>query len=163
MTHPPDQPVLHDGDKPVTAILLSPLQTQALPNGRLQLLADLELDLGEDLGIRPGIYPGFTLIARPLPRRTKEVIPKGATTDLSSIPWGVRNIMGRWDKHQWAGVAHDHAYDVGVPRDKADRIWWIVARSGSNHVNVLQGWLGWAGLRIGGWVAYRRHRKGDAG
>ena len=64
-----------------------------------------------------------------------------------------------------AGCCHDLAYRVGVPRKTADKIWLIVATSGTRRVGWFRGRLGWLGLRIGAKLAYnptgdpfRRHK-----
>jgi hypothetical protein len=36
-----------------------------------------------------------------------------------------------------------------------------VAVAGTHHANVIQAWIGWLALRIGGWIAWRRYRLQD--
>ena len=136
-------------------LLSGPLQTERLPDGRRVLLRDLVTDLGERLEVAEA-FDGFDVYA---PDATKATAPKGFDTDYSSIPRLARAFMGRWDKHDLAGVFHDLAYRRGVPRGTADRIWRLVARSGDRRINAVQGFMGWAGLRVGGWFAYNRRKR----
>jgi hypothetical protein len=153
-----------------TAHLLSgPLDDIRLDDGRRRLQADLVVDLGVRVGelhvwaylvghhdnattadwrVSPGhaAAPGTTQIR----------VPAGFETDYSSVP-GPAWFVGRFDQHDIAGVVHDALYRWGAPRAAADRVWRIIARSGKRHVNAVQGFLGWAGLRVGGWVAWRRY------
>lgn len=89
------------------------------------------------------------------------IVPAGTRTDFSSIPqlfaWFVR-----WSKVDVAGVVHDWLYQSGeLPRKDADRVWRVVAQSGIHAANPLQAFLGYIGLRLGGWYAWRNHRKND--
>jgi len=81
-------------------------------------------------------------------------VPRCFETDFSSIPALARPWF-RFDAVDLAGCCHDLAYRVRVPRREADKIWQIVATSGNRHVSGPRGWLGWLGLRIGGWAAYK--------
>lgn len=84
------------------------------------------------------------------------IVPRGFQCDLASIPRLLWPLLppGEYDE---AAVLHDYLYTVGVPR-------WL---SDSVFRHVLQGtgirlWkrcaLFW-GVRFGGWVAWRKHRK----
>lgn len=82
-------------------------------------------------------------------------IPAGFETDFASIP--SRRMLG--NVQLWA-LLHDHLYWAnGMTRAQADRImrramagfgvsWWIR-------------WIVWAAVRLGGWVAWRAHRRRD--
>jgi len=87
------------------------------------------------------------------------IIPKGFDHDWSSIPTLLKPVMGDDRLYDIAGIVHDWLYRIGVQRRIADQIWRHVARSGERHVGPIRGWLGFAGLRLGGWVAYRQIRK----
>ncbi len=95
-------------------------------------------------------------------------VPRGSVTDYSSVPWFARGLV-RWDRVDLAGVAHDMAYKSGthglggrpLSRREADRIWRIVAQAGQHHANFAQAWICWAGLRLGGWIVWRRYRRKD--
>jgi hypothetical protein len=113
------------------------LETRRLSDGTRELLADLTIELAEDEAI---------------------TVPRGFVTDYSSIPWIFRFIV-RWSKVDIAGVVHDWLYYTGSrSQAEADRLWRLIARAGQHRANALQAWLGWLGLRIGGWCAWRRHR-----
>jgi hypothetical protein len=133
--------------------LSGPLQVERLDNGRRKLLRDLVIDLGEDLGLGDQKYDGFTLSPD---GDTIITVPKDFVTDFSSIPSLARSLY-RFDSVDLAGCCHDHSYYVGAPRDVADEIWRIVAMSGAKRVGKVRGRMGWLALRIGGWLAYRRH------
>jgi hypothetical protein len=121
------------------SLLSGPLWTERLPDGRRELLRDLVVEINGE----------------------KIVIPAGTITDYSSIPQVVAWLV-RWSRVDVAGVVHDYLYQTGSrPRAEADAIWRTVARSGECRANRVQGWLGWAGLRVGGWWAWRKHRKKD--
>lgn len=145
----------------VSATLLSgPLQTERRSDGRRVLLRDLVVALGENLGLGRNIYPGFGIQQHKQMFETVVTVPKGFDTDYSSIPWFAWAVMGRWDRHDLAGVCHDYAYRMQVPRPRADHIWQIVATSGQRRVGPVRGFVGWLGLRLGGWAAYRSQPSG---
>ncbi|MDX2378536.1 MAG: DUF1353 domain-containing protein [Acidimicrobiia bacterium] len=128
-----------------------PLRVDRLPTGQRQLVRDLVIDLGVDLEIGDDNYDGFTTSDAPT---TVVTVPKCFVTDFSSIPHVARPLF-RFDAVDLAGCCHDLAYRVGVPRSTADRIWRIVATSGSRKVGPIRGFLGWLGLRIGAGFAYK--------
>lgn len=94
------------------------------------------------------------------------VIPAGATTDFSSVPWAVAWMADR-EKHDLAGIVHDFLFRFGtwgedgaaVTRAQADRIWRLVGQAGETSLNGLQAWVMWVGLRLGSWVPWRRYRR----
>jgi hypothetical protein len=132
-----------------------PLQVERLDDGRRKLLRELVIDLGVDLGLGDDKYPGFSMSAG---GHTIVTVPAGFVTDFSSIPTFARAFF-RFDSVDLAGCCHDFAYFVGVPRSAADEVWRIVAISGTRHVGEGRGRAGWIALRVGGWVAYRNHKK----
>lgn len=124
----------------LTRLIGGPLQTERLADGRRRLLRDVVIEVAGE--------------------RFK--IPKGAETDFSSIPWFGRFLV-RWSKVDLAGVLHDWLYQTGsTTRDRADAIWRLVALAGEHHANAFQAWVGWLGLRLGGWVAWDRYRQRQA-
>ena len=127
------------------------LRVDRLPSGQRQLVRDLVIDLGENLRLGDGEYTGFTVSDE---GNTVVTVPTCFVTDFSSIPGPARPFF-RFDKVDLAGCCHDLAYRVGVPRGKADRIWKIVATSGTRHVSKFRGYSGWLGLRIGASFAYK--------
>ena len=87
------------------------------------------------------------------------LVEKGFITDFSSYPWFSR-ILVRFDRVDVAGVIHDKLYyDGNCTRAHADKIWRLVAQLGDHSANPVQAWLSWAGLRLGGWIAWRAHAK----
>ena len=109
------------------------------------------------------------------------VVPAGFKTDYSSIPRLGRWLV-RWSKVDIAGTVHDWLYRdkyrnygfdsvfyllpfIGTDnegyeaRKDADWVWYLVALSGEHGANPLQAALGWAGLRLGGWIFWNRIRK----
>jgi hypothetical protein len=127
-----------------------PLRVDRLGTGQRQLVRDLVIDLGVDLDLGNDEYPGFTTSDTPA---TVVTVPKCFVTDFSSIPHLARPLF-RFDSVDLAGCCHDLAYRVGVPRKTADKIWLIVATSGTRRVGRFRGRLGWLGLRIGAKLAY---------
>jgi hypothetical protein len=123
-----------------------------MDDGRRRLLRAFDVDLGERV-MEDASYDG---VSASRSGTTVISVPEGFDTDFSSIPALGRWFMGRWDRHDIAGVIHDYLYRIGVPRRAADRAWRIVAEAGTRNVGAVRGFLGWAGLRIGGWVAYRK-------
>jgi hypothetical protein len=130
--------------------LSAALRVDRLPSGQRQLVRDLVIDLGKDLGLGDE-YPGFTTSAT---GTTIVTVPQCFVTDFSSVP-GVFRSLFRFDSVDLAGCCHDLAYRVRVPRDKADEIWRIVASSGNRNAGRFRARLGWLGLRIGGRFAYK--------
>ena len=161
-----------------TARLQSRLLVERLPSGRRVLLKPLEIDLGQNFGLwsPPGVFSREVEGGK---RTTWVIVPDGFETDYSSIDgWPVGLFVSvisvvtlgivRLEKHRSdvAGVVHDWLYAIGAPRGVADRIWRHVARSGGEddaHQGPVSAFVGWAGLRLGGWVAYRQHarRRGE--
>ena len=120
----------------MSILLLSPLIVKRLPDGRRELLYSLVIEID---GVK------FT-------------VPSGTVTDYSSIPQPFAWLM-RWSRVDIAGVVHDYLYQTGLlSRKEADHIWRQVARAGQTRANAVQAWLGYAGLRIGGWVTWNRYR-----
>ena len=86
------------------------------------------------------------------------LVTEAPTVPCSTPLWSQPILLGPKSRYRVAGAVYDPAYFVGVPRRLADRIWRHVARSGEG-VGLVRGFLGWVGLRLGGWVAYRRHAR----
>jgi len=134
------------------AKLLAPghLRVDVQDDGTRVLTRRLVADLEENLGFRK---PAKGVKLSPA-ATTTVTVPVGFDTDYSSIPWGLRNLMGRFDKHDIAGVVHDYLYRIQYPKPLADRAWRLLARAGKTHVNAAQGFFGYWGLRIGAFPAY---------
>jgi len=140
-------------------MISEPLQTERMDDGRRLLLRDLIVGLGY---VDPELVPfhdsksgAAGLGPRNSQYGTIIRVPTGFDTDYSSVPVLGRLVMGRWDRHDIAGVVHDWLYRVGAPRSSADTAWRTIATSGTRRVGPVRGFLGWAGLRLGGWVSYR--------
>lgn len=122
---------------------------------------ELQRDFGVDLGVRLEALhewdPKERWIVPSESGTTTIWAPKGTVYNGASIPWLALPIMGAREKYEAASVGHDLLYDRQAPRRAADEAFWIIARSGDEHVGPVRGWLGWAGLRLGGWWAYWRN------
>ena len=134
--------------------LSQPILSEDAPDGMFLLKRELVVDTGEDFGAD---YSGWAIAARP--RRTVITIKAGLLTDFASIsPVLQATVAGKKRKYRNAAVLHDAAYARGIPRGLADRIFRHVSRSG-NGVGPIRGFFVWAGLRLGGWAAYRSHSR----
>lgn len=92
-------------------------------------------------------------------------IPTGFVSDFNSVPWLLTNILPKI-QHPAAAWPHDFLYQKGelngvkVQRIDADRvhreflIWGLAAPW---KVAAM-----YDGLRLGGWVPWRKYRKADA-
>jgi len=90
---------------------------------------------------------------------TLYTVDEGFITDFSSYPFFSR-ILVRFDRVDVAGVIHDWIYFHGLTtRSEADHIWRKVAMEGQHGANLFQAWLSWFGLRLGGWVAWNKHKR----
>lgn len=143
-----------------TARLLSALDDLRLDDGTRLLQAPLRADLGVFIQELHAWDPAGVYVSLSETGTTILTIPAGSTSNYSSVPSIVPEwLVGRWDQHDVAGFVHDLLYHLGAPRGPSDQVWRILARSGTRHVNAVQGWFGYAGLRVGGWVRYRELRR----
>lgn len=117
--------------------ILSPLRIEHIPRSRHWLLTDW-----------------FRFGSKVLNRTV--TVPPGFETDFHSVPRGLWNILPP-DDYPESAVAHDYLYARnGCSRKQADQV----------HAEVLRvlkapEWkvkLMYAGLRVGGWVAWGRYR-----
>lgn len=81
-------------------------------------------------------------------------VPRGFDTDFSSVPRLLSPLMPRWDRLDRAGVLHDYLYRQQYPRQLSDSVWWLVAKLDTG--SKASAWVGYFGLRLGGWRAYRQ-------
>jgi len=87
------------------------------------------------------------------------VVPAGYCTDFASVPRipGVYALTG--DRAALASIIHDWLYDArpdGVTRKDADRVFLEAMRAANDpRTRVVRG-LMYAGVRAGGWLAWRR-------
>lgn len=90
-------------------------------------------------------------------------VPAGFPSDLASVPLllpGVLHaLLGSLIESAGAALVHDYLYASGlVPRREADRIFYQALRAeGAGRARATCYWLG---VRAGGWLAWRSHRKG---
>ena len=113
-----------------------PLQVERLPDGRRRLLRPLpyKVDGVED------------------PIEINDI--EDFETDFSSDPIGLLD----WSKVDVAGVIHDYLYQnpgavKGIEtRRHEDEVWRKIARSGDWRCSRFTARLGWAGMRLVGWI-----------
>ena len=124
--------------------------------------APLAYDLGEML---PALHEWDGMrgrIARSEHGTTVVKVPAGTRSNGASIPLLLQSrfILGPKENYETAAMVHDPLYEWQAPRGASDRAFRIIAEAGSKQVGRVRGFFGWIGLRVGGWVAYRRHGKG---
>lgn len=91
------------------------------------------------------------------------VVPKGAVTDLASIPRVFRAIFDPWGKYGPAAIVHDQLYTdkamfikgtyTPISRKRADDI--FLEAMGVLEVSAWQRYTIYAGVRVGGWMAWK--------
>jgi hypothetical protein len=88
-------------------------------------------------------------------------IPAGFETDLASIPRVLRAVFSVNGAHRKAAVLHDYLYSRGLcSRKRADRLFKLAMKE-----TAVPWWkrnLMFAGVRMGGWVFFRKARKGES-
>ena len=91
------------------------------------------------------------------------VVPVGFKTDYASIPrllWNVLSPVGRYDA---AAVLHDYLYRTGKlhgqPISRADADAIFNEAMTVLKVDMLQRWVIYAGVRVGGWVVWNNYRR----
>lgn len=89
-------------------------------------------------------------------------VAEGYETDGASIPrlfW--RLIGGPFGKYREAAVIHDWLYsenlDHEYTRKQADG--WFYEIMGELGVKQWRRWCMWKGVRVGGWLPWRRYRQ----
>ena len=88
------------------------------------------------------------------------IAPKGMKTDYGSIPKILHNVLSPTGKPTYGFVVHDYLYKIGTySKSISDGI--------LNEAMKTLG-VGWfkrsiimSGLKVGGWVAWKKHRKKD--
>jgi len=86
------------------------------------------------------------------------IVPAGFITDWASVPRLFWRMFPPWGPWSPAALVHDWLYFTGeVGRKEADKVFLdVMARIG---VPWLTRHLMYRGVRVGGWHAYRKHRK----
>lgn len=92
-------------------------------------------------------------------------VPVGMTTDFTSVPIGLRNLLSPTGRHGKAAVVHDMLYRFGrigsrrTNRAEAD----LVLLEGMQVLEV-PGWqqvVIYGGIRLGGWLTWWRYRRAE--
>ncbi len=82
-------------------------------------------------------------------------VPAGTRTDLASIPRLLTPLLPVNDTHRAAAVLHDYLYRTHVvSRRLADKIFRQAMEE--LGVSAWKRWAMWAGVRLGGWVGWRK-------
>jgi hypothetical protein len=90
------------------------------------------------------------------------IVPTGFKTDFASIPRGLWNILPPVGKYDAGAVCHDLLYREGafngraIERGDADKV--LREAMEVCAVGRAQRRLIYAGLRVGGWLVWRRYR-----
>lgn len=89
------------------------------------------------------------------------VVPVGFISDLESrptlLPGFIHFLLGDKLETARAALVHDFLYKTGsVSRKEADTIYYEALR---DNINIFGSFLGWLGVRVGGWIAWKKHRK----
>lgn len=86
-------------------------------------------------------------------------VPAGFATDLASVPRILWRVIPPWTANRCA-VLHDFLYYTGsLTRAECDIEFYRAMEA-----EEISGWRAlamWLGVRIGGWVAWRNHRRRD--
>jgi len=86
------------------------------------------------------------------------VVEKGFTYDMASIPKILQPLIAKDDLHfRRATAFHDMGYRYQIGKRDADRLLYDSAKEDGAPFWKLSFVM--SGLKIGGWVAYRRHTK----
>ena len=92
---------------------------------------------------------------------TEIVVPDGMVTDGLSVPRLARSIFDRQGRLFEVAVVHDYLYRQGEwKRRDCDRLLRDFARS--EGVSEWRVQLAYQALRAFGWIAWRKHRRGEA-
>lgn len=85
------------------------------------------------------------------------IVPEGFVTDFASVPRIPLAFLLTGDSAHEAAVVHDWLYrkDI-VTRSVADAVFEEAAKVSGEP--GWKSWLMWAGVRLGGWIAWNNHR-----
>lgn len=88
-------------------------------------------------------------------------VPKGFVCDLASIPRVMRLVFTVNGNHREAAIIHDwlyykkgHVVFSHFTREQCDDVFYEAMIS--SGVNKITAWSMWAGVRLGGWVAWQK-------
>jgi hypothetical protein len=85
------------------------------------------------------------------------IVPAGFMTDLASVPPPFRNVLNINGRSRSPAVLHDYAYRAGHrSRQGADDLFRrALEAEGMGFMRHVY----WAGVRLGGWLAWSKHRE----
>lgn len=87
-------------------------------------------------------------------------VPEGFVTDFASVPRLPLAFLLTGDSAHEAAVVHDYLYKTNkVTRSVADAVFEEAAKVSGEP--GWKSWLMWAGVRLGGWMAWNDHRARD--
>jgi hypothetical protein len=92
-------------------------------------------------------------------------VPSGFVTDFASVPRLFWRLLPPWGPYSPAALVHDKLYQKGkigqrvIDRFEAD--WIFLELLCDLKVASWQRALLYAGVRVGGWVAWNRYRRAD--
>lgn len=106
---------------------------------------------------------GWWLVTSPLVYVTKSgveiVVPAQFHTDFTSVPRILWRILPPWGNYLPAALVHDYEYYAQTrSRAECDAILGEAMEKCEN-VSAVTRWSIVRGVRIGGWVAYRKHKQ----
>lgn len=107
----------------------------------------------------PHNLPGFWILLEDLVWNDgiELVVPAGFLTDLASVPIGFRNVLNINGLSRSPAVLHDFLYRTHlVSRGGADLLFREALKAEGMG---LTRYVYWAGVRVGGWLAWRKHEK----
>ena len=81
-------------------------------------------------------------------------------TDLSSVPRVILLWLLVGGDAPASAIVHDWLYKTGIlTRSQADSIFYDLIQL--EGYSAVKAWLMWAGVRSGGWISWRKYRKGE--
>jgi hypothetical protein len=90
------------------------------------------------------------------------IVPEGLTTDFASVPRLPLAFLLTGDCAQAAATIHDYAYRTAiVDRAMADKVFKEAAIASGEP--AWRAALMYAGIRLGGWMAWNEHRSRELG
>ncbi len=111
-----------------------------------------------DDGVRRTILEPITYHVGARDSKDLIIIPAGFVTDGGSVPRPLWGIVSPWGTASKAYVLHDFLYHQQTrSRFVCDAI--LLEALEVLKVNFFQRFLVYRGVRLGGWVAYGKHRK----
>lgn len=129
-------------DKAKMSKFITELETRDIDDNKVVLLSDL-------------VYESDLL-------KTTITVPKGFISDKASVPRVPIAYMAFGDRAHRESVVHDLIYKEGkIPRRKADAI-FLEAMKARNKKWWIRSCM-WLGVRLGGWIAWRQHRRNEKG